>query len=577
MSTPYNAPSATEYGNAPGYQLKEVPRFVQFTSPVSTGHAQGDQIGIGLPLNLVALIVSYLDDIGDIARVCRASRLLYYMTLPQLYRKVSLHSYPEIRYVGGRPEGYGSGSPFTMALNGLVTKSHAALVHDFRIWGQWREIGVEDFAKGRVPDNSMMLNILLRAVVDKMLKLQSFSWELDCKPLKTLYQGLAARNTLTSLTIRFPNSRIPRPSVTIPPMPALRQFRMMDYDPLCHPDDLSMLMLHSRNLQDIRLHFSPRMRREAEPSLSLEQIFGRCFKADYAIPCKHFAMQNFYGANMLGIQNVFTPETCESMCFIDTFGGATGAAANIFVDDTWRNLPKEMKSLFRYARTNEMATQHKDMIRRGEGLERMYFVSARRSTPTDTPGSASAPSPVTPQPSPGTVDADITQLGKDYLYALTRQHGSTLKHLLLSDQWALTPDEIGDLIRFCPNLEQLGLALNTANHNTLRLLVPFLPKLRAIRILHNDWLTQHFNTISDEVRLEAMSKDLWKSGAENLEWIGIGDRVLKTGGNYSVVMEDGSMEMRREVLTSSREEVEGAGVEVWRLDCCDIFADPPFG
>jgi hypothetical protein len=155
------------------------------------------------------------------------------MTLPQLYQRVHLHSYADIRYVNGKPEGFGSGSPFMMALNGLATKGHAALVHDFRVWGLWKETGVEDFAKGRVPDNSMMLNVILRASTDKMVKLKSFSWELDCKPLKTLYTGLSLHATLTSLTLRFPSARIPRPSVLIPPMANLRVFKAMDIDPMC--------------------------------------------------------------------------------------------------------------------------------------------------------------------------------------------------------------------------------------------------------------------------------------------------------------------------------------------------------
>ena len=212
MNANLAAPSPSPWNtHTPG----DLPRFVGYTSPVSAipvARGTSSSGAATLPLNLIALIISFLDDIGDIARVTRTSRLLYYMTLPQLYNKVSLHSYKDIRYFNGRPEGFGSGSPFMMALNGLVTSPYATMVRDFRIWGLWNELGTEDFAKGRVPENSMMLNILLRAAVDRMSKLQSFSWELDCKPLKTLYQGLSGHNTLTSLSIKFPNSREPRRS-----------------------------------------------------------------------------------------------------------------------------------------------------------------------------------------------------------------------------------------------------------------------------------------------------------------------------------------------------------------------------
>lgn len=280
------------------YKLPEIPRFVQYTSPVSTSRGPEEGVAAILPLNIIALITQYIEDVGDLARFTRTCRLLYYMTLPNLYQKVALHSYPEMRYTNGRPEGYGSGSPFMMALNGLVTKNHGALVEDFRVWGVWREVGQEDFAKGRVPDNTMMLGILLRTATDKMVKLRSFSWELDCKPLKTLYQGLATHDTLTSLTLKFPKSRMPRPSVMIPPMASLRAFKATDIDPLCYPDDLSMLFLHSKRLEDVRMHFSPRMRRDAEPSASFQTYFGRCEKAGYLMKLKHFAIQNFFGSTL---------------------------------------------------------------------------------------------------------------------------------------------------------------------------------------------------------------------------------------------------------------------------------------
>jgi hypothetical protein len=154
------------------------------------------------------------------------------MTLPQLYKQVDLHSYNEIRYVNGKPEGFGSGSPFMMALNGLATRGQAALVSDFRVWGQQNESGIEDFSKGRVPDNTMMLNIVIRAAIDKMTRLRSFCWELDCKPLKTLYLGLASCDTLTSLTLRFSSTRVPRPVVLIPPIANLESLKVLDIDPM---------------------------------------------------------------------------------------------------------------------------------------------------------------------------------------------------------------------------------------------------------------------------------------------------------------------------------------------------------
>ena len=103
------------------------------------------------------------------------------MCLPQLYSTVSLHSYDHVRFseVDGRvvPEGIGGASPFSMGLNALVTRNVSAYVKNFKVWGKWKDYGMEEFAKvGRVPDGSMMLNMLVRAALDRMPSLESFTY-----------------------------------------------------------------------------------------------------------------------------------------------------------------------------------------------------------------------------------------------------------------------------------------------------------------------------------------------------------------------------------------------------------------
>jgi hypothetical protein len=97
------------------------------------------------------------------------------MTLPRLYEQVTLHSYSEIRYIHGRPEGYGNGSPFAMGLNTLVARNFADYVQGFRVIGEWREHDLDDYKQGRVPDNSMVLQIVMRAALDKMKNLKAFA------------------------------------------------------------------------------------------------------------------------------------------------------------------------------------------------------------------------------------------------------------------------------------------------------------------------------------------------------------------------------------------------------------------
>lgn len=563
------------------YTFHEIPPFVQYTSPVSSAPKTS---GSPLPLNLIARIVSYLDDVGDIARVTRTSRLLYYMTLPQLYQDVSLHSYPEIRFANGRPEGFGSGSPFMMALNGLSTKSHASVVRHFRLWGEWREVGVEDFAKGRIPDNSMLLNMMLRVCVDRMTRLQSFSWELDCKPLKALYQGLAASESLTTLTIKFPSNRVPRPAVCIPAMPKLRTFKVIDFDPLCYPDDISFLIAGSKNLSDLRLHFSPRMRRNAEPTLNMGTFFSRCIKSGYMPKLKHFAMQNWFGPNTQSFNEIIDYQICKSMTFLDTFGGAQGGSANVYVDDTWRELPADLKLFFHTIRFNEFAPQHVALLQRSPGLEYCYIVNDRTGKPTMSTTQSPTSDYITPDRSPSTTSPDtaernneISSLGRDYLRALTTHHGSTLKHLLLSNQWPLSEIDLTNLIRSCPNLTQLGMVLGFPNHEILRLLMPFLPKLYALRILKDESNTASGEEpfVPDEKMLAIMGRDLYVAQNFTVRWVGVGEVILRCGGAFEHVYADGSTEMRRKVELVDPKLVKE--VEIWRLDTLDIMAEENIG
>lgn len=97
------------------------------------------------------------------------------MAIPHLYRNICLTSYDRIRYRGELPEGWGNASPFSMGLNTLVTRSHASLVQSMTLRGEWNEPELEEHSKvGRVPDSSMMLNISVRAALDRTKDIEKF-------------------------------------------------------------------------------------------------------------------------------------------------------------------------------------------------------------------------------------------------------------------------------------------------------------------------------------------------------------------------------------------------------------------
>lgn len=273
------------------------------------------------------------------------------------------------------------------------------------------------------------------------------------------------------------------------------------------------------------------------------------------------------------MDKIASVETLKSITTFDLFGGpggSHGGTRNIYLDATWEYVPQSLRISLTSVRCNEKSPQHVQFLSRAEaGMENFYVVNNKcPQVQGSFEGASSAPTP--PGSAPPTPEE--TSLGKQYLYALTRYHGPSLKRLLLSDQWVLSQDDLGDLVRHCPNLEQLGLAISSAQHNILRMLLPFLPKLRAVRLLTNDSLNEHLRAIPNERRIEGMSRDMWKTGVKQLRWIGVGDYIYRTGKTYSVSLKGGGEEWRREIIPAQWEDVKD--VEIWRMDSLDLDADP---
>lgn len=460
-----------------------------------------------LPLSLIAHIVSYLDDPGDLARLCRTSRVLNYMTLPQLYRTVVLTSYDKIRYRNDEPEGYGGASLFSMGLDTLITRPFASLVRSLTLRGEWRELELKECAKlGKVPDSSMMLNIAVRAAVDRTRDLESFSWELNTKMLQTVYLGLSQLPKLTSLTIKFPSSRDPRPIVVIPPIPHLRCLKVTDIDPLCYPDDISTLLLKSRKLQELKMHWSPRMRNAQEPSVTLSDYFRKCVAAEKPLRIKKFSVQNLYAVHRDDIDRAIDENTLEEFSFLND-PGSSGSNMHTFVDRTWPVNPQSSVIRLKCLRHDVICQRLCDFLGKVTGLERLYFVNSARdpnspanftlqsssllsaaSSPTGYFASsnfareATSSGSSSPDASTSVHNPQIS-LRDNYLNTVFTHHSATLRHLLLSSRWIIPSTLIARLVHSCPQLEQLGFATDFNTMDTLPHLLPVLRDLVAFRLL----------------------------------------------------------------------------------------------
>ncbi|KAI9367405.1 hypothetical protein BJX61DRAFT_528577 [Aspergillus egyptiacus] len=470
-----------------------------FDACVVSERPQGPSLLV-LPLNLIAQIVACLEDPGDLARLCQTCRVLNYMALPQLYRNLTLTSYDKIRYRGDTPEGMGSASPFTMGLNAVITRPYSTLVRSLTLRGDWREQELEEHARvGRVPDSSMMLNIAVRAAVDRMQDLESFRWELSTKMLETVYMGLAQLPKLTSLTVRFPSSRHPRPTIVIPAMPHLRYLKITDIDPLCYPDDISTLLFKARKLKELNMHWSPRMRNMQEPSVMVHDYFRKCISAKQPLTVKKFGMANLYARHSEDFNTAFDHSTIEEVTVLHEARSDTIT----FVDSTWPVMPQRRPSRLKSMRVNIYNQRQSEFFGTFTGLERIYLVSTTHpseyiNSPRELGPSATTLTPPACDPTAPTSSDLITPTSADSpssqpalqarvrdttLNCIILNHAATLKHLLLPARWPLSSQTIARLVHASPQLEQLGFAAEMSSMDSLGLLLPFLRNLRALRLL----------------------------------------------------------------------------------------------
>lgn len=418
------------------------------------------------------------------------------MSLPLLYRNLTLTSYDKIRYCGEEPEGMGSASPFSMGLNAVITRPYARLVRSLTIRGEWREHELEEHARvGRVPDSSMMLNIAVRAAVDRMPDLESFSWELNTKMLETVYVGLAQLPRLTSLNVRFPSSRHPRPTIVIPPMPHLRRLKLTDIDPLCYPDDISTLLWKCKKLKELNMHWSPRMRNAQEPSVMLHDYFRKCVAAKEPLAVRKIALQNLYALHSEEFNIAFDPNTVEDVTVLNNTGTDGPSFMNTFVDRSWPTNPPNSRLRIKCMRQDALSKRHAEFLAKFTGLEKLYFVNPPRDAndvvSPRAPSSSSPPpfsdyayphsnSPTVSSPNPASLQLNIRD---SYLNAIVTNHASTLRHLLLPSRWPLSSSTLARIVHASPNLEQFAFATEVNSMETLGLILPFLRKLVALRLL----------------------------------------------------------------------------------------------
>ena len=371
-----------------------------------------------------------------------------------------------------------------------------------------------------------------------------------------------------------------------PPIPSLEYLHIHDIDPLCYADDISSLLLSSKNLRHLKLHWSPRMRREREPSIHPMAYFGKMEQVNYYIPLKTMAICNMFISNNEICRPVCDLSVIEEVTMLNSIVGVGDNGSTAFMEsEPWRMHPSCVMPNIKSIRMDKVSPAQCESLADKRGLEKLYWVGplSRGNTiqcngPLIGGGTSITPyslSPPSSHSSPGKVDCtSISALKDSYLDAVSK-NGATLKHLLLLPQWRLTNDDIAALVRLCPHLEELGFSVEFASFNHLRLLLPFLSKLKALRILANPddaSLTEKMRELDSEGCHEAKIAE----HARNKEWSNVrymelagDDRIFELGDLYI----DGFDEEGKEIVRRSVRRVPRSAVEhiaIWQKDSYEL-------
>ena len=390
--------------------------------------------------------------------------------------------------------------------------------------------------------------------------------------LPTVWQSLR-HSTVTHLTIKFPSTRDPKPIALAPPIPSLKSLEIYDIDPLCYADDLSLLLLESTTLRKLSLCWSPRMKEVREPSVTVNSFFGRVLSSSRRISLTDLTLKNLYTHNTGGCKDMLDYSILENLTLIGNVNGTTDKGASGFLDPTWRPEDPADIMCLRMLRIDNVSKRQAVFFSMVTGLERIYLIGTHKSEKSEANGMdtlVANPSPSSSS-SPSS-DSNLPNLKDVYLDVLSQNHGSTLRHLLLMPQWRLGSDDIAKIVKHCPNLEQLGIGVESNEFKNLRLLVRSLPKLTALRLLANP---------EDPASADKMKKlDVNRAHEENisthslhpeyslLQWVELAGILFHVGRTESYVDAEGRQACRKHVTRKSSGDA--SHLAIWAMDSLDV-------
>ncbi len=321
------------------------------------------------------------------------------------------------------------------------------------------------------------------------------------------------------------------------------------------------------------------MREERELSTHESAYFGRCATAGYSIPLQTIAIQNLYTYHDISGCKLFDHSLVQEVTFLNSTGGLGDDPGTAFVtQNDWHKIDDDPPSNLKSLRVDKVSRPQCMFIETVKGLERLYLIGPQSSQGRRFKGTT--PSDVTPLPnspassysSPSSIDnPTVMALKDDYIETITKKHGSTLKHLLLLPQWRLTDDDIALIVRNCPNLEQLGIGAEFSNFQHLRLLVPFLKNLVALRILSSPDDSGFVNKMRE---LDDRGMHEKRLSEETARWNLTKLRYIELGGE-DLIFEIGKREVGKgkagyKKVVKKKAWGEVRDLAIWAMDCHEI-------
>ena len=461
------------------------------------------------------------------------------MALPQLYTEITLKR----DFFSNQK--LTTTSSFLKALNTLASGNVGLLVKKLVLQDDSHQYSIWEFYRPKcVLDYPALRKLPVGAAVERCTNLQSYTWDLVTVIRPSVYRALGQLQHLQSLRIcywvRDPEQRDSE-VLEVPPLPRLRELMVKNYFPRIHRHDFSAVLLHATRLEVLNWHFDIL---EELPTRGVYTIklFDQLRKARRKLRLKSFRLCNGgdrWSGNAL--REAIDVQQLTELSFIELGNLARwdkhDQAGLEFTGGPWLMLigPKLCLKSIQYDRLDRGFAHCLGSI---TGLERMYMLDF---SPYTEPSLRATPST-------GSVAAERQKLRDMFLDAIVTNHGATLRHLMLPRDWPLPTSWIAKLFRTCPNITQLSLATECKTLEAMRILVPLLRKLWAIRV--------RFPTPDHH---EKMAKDLAEHfDFPELRYIGLGKLVWELGGIYE---KDGMR--KRTMKRIGREDVEG--VEIWKM------------